>query len=99
MKKLIRSKESQFCVLAYIETKIFKGKLILEEITTVNCPQTYDYCCKCGVNAYGDEDIENLEYRCPFAHVEIIDNPDKENLSQKKIKVLMCKDWIIGELI
>jgi hypothetical protein len=99
MKRIIRSKRCQFHVLAFVEAKIENNRLILKEIAKVNCPQTDNYCCKCGVSAYGDEDIEELDYRCPYAHVEIIDNPDKQNLSQKKIKVLMCKDWIIGELV
>ena len=115
MKKIIKGRKSQFCTLfyvSYVETTI-ENDLELEKIAVINCPYTDDYCCKCGVNAYGNEDTEELEYRCPFAHVEIIndtrkqelveianiENTEKQRQSQKEIKVLMCKDWIIGELI
>jgi hypothetical protein len=104
MKKITKGKRESYYCLVYVEATIENNCLELKEIKgAVYCPHIpkhfNNYCCCSHQDIYGREEIEELDYRCAYAHIEEIDNPDKENLSQKKIKVLMCKNWIIGGLI
>jgi hypothetical protein len=85
MRKLRRyNRDSCNSGFVTVTVEIYNGKLKLKTEGEILCGNIQKVC---------------HEKTCAFAHVELIDNPDKENLSQKKIEVFMCRDHIVGELI